>query len=308
MFKIVYAHVCNKDDKYNRMLHISFASVRLHMPEIQVTVLVDHETIEFMKLSNDCIFHDKNAEIIEVECPEKYNQTEKSRYIKTSIRERIEGDFMFIDSDTVICEDFSQYEIPCSVGMVADTHIYMNEQNTLVSKSSKYRYKNADIVFNSGFLMVKDDEQARKFFREWHEIWKNTETHINCLDQPPLFEANKKLQTVTEVDGTWNCMVSFFPACLQYLANAKIIHYFTVDMYSPYLLTEMNNLFRNIEDPFMQEIINDPKTAFKRSVIDNSILALSGKPFGNFLSELLFINEFIKYIKNIQKAKRNVRR
>ena len=88
MFTVVYVVV---DDEelffYNEMMK-SLTSLRMHMPEQRVCILVDDYTYNHLKEINAEAF--KLAEIVCVSVGEGYNQREKSRLLKLTLRERFQ--------------------------------------------------------------------------------------------------------------------------------------------------------------------------------------------------------------------------
>ncbi|MFX4681913.1 hypothetical protein ABTB34_20895, partial [Acinetobacter baumannii] len=84
----------------------------------RVIVLVDSETM--MGLNG---YRADVARIAEFQCvdvPGCYGKTERSRFIKTTIRKHVDGDFLFIDTDTVVCRELVPPD--CELGMVYDAN------------------------------------------------------------------------------------------------------------------------------------------------------------------------------------------
>ena len=86
--KIVYVVVSDDADFYLEQTLVSVYSLRLYNPETRVVLIVDDKT-------NDTLIG-KRAKILEyisdkvvVNIPAKYTKKERSRYLKTTIRQHI---------------------------------------------------------------------------------------------------------------------------------------------------------------------------------------------------------------------------
>ena len=100
--QIVYVLIANENNLYLEEFWVSIFSVRLIHSDINIKVLVDVDT-EKMIISRPKLMA-LISEMIVVPTPRGYNAKQRSRQIKTSIREIIKGPFLFIDTDTVVCK------------------------------------------------------------------------------------------------------------------------------------------------------------------------------------------------------------
>ena len=94
--KIVYTLVSDESDTYLEQALLSVYSLRLHNPQAIVELIVDQFTSKTIV--------DKRSEIrkfitdlITVDVPEDYTKVQKSRYLKTNLRQFVKGDYLFID-------------------------------------------------------------------------------------------------------------------------------------------------------------------------------------------------------------------
>ena len=72
-----------------------------------------------------------------VNVPEHYNKVQTSRYLKTSLRQTVEGDFLFIDSDTIITDSLADADsLTGNVMMVLDYHVSLQQRNSLAEQQS----------------------------------------------------------------------------------------------------------------------------------------------------------------------------
>jgi hypothetical protein len=114
----------------------------------------------------------------------------RSRFIKTQIRNVVEGDFLFLDADTVAVSRFD--------GLIeSDAPITAALDRSPVDPPGAFpKWVTPDFIrlgwrhptrfyLNSGVVFWKDCEQARALGRLWHEKWLVYTTSVdNPADQP----------------------------------------------------------------------------------------------------------------------------
>jgi hypothetical protein len=163
---------------------------------------------------------------------------ERSRWLKTSMRQHISGDFLFIDCDTIIACDLKNIsKIGIELGAVLDIHLPLqkrfkkNEEkkNIHLERDKKLGFTTAiDYYFNSGVILCKDTPANHKFFDLWHQLWKSSAEKGVLEDQPSFSQTNLTLNNqIKEINGVWNCQI--VKSGIRYVPFAKIIHYYNVD-------------------------------------------------------------------------------
>ena len=287
MFKIVYILISNGNDAYYNQLLISLRTLRARMKNIPVIVLSDIETKRNIESMDEAEIL-KLAQVHGVEIKGEYSKKEKSRYIKTSFRNILSGDLLFIDCDTAICEDFSSYYNEDALAMVDDENTCFSQHldREVIEKENKKLsfvidgYKN---YYNSGVIWVRDLPETRKFFKYWHMYWKKELQYGDCLDQPPLNYVNEKIMPlISKLPVIWNCQVSSSPSGVQYLSDAYIIHYYNFNS-GAYMLANREFVLNNMNSTVMQKIIENPRAAF----IDSTI-----SPHHNELGAFMYTKTF----------------
>ncbi|MBR4398486.1 MAG: hypothetical protein IKT05_04790, partial [Fibrobacter sp.] len=208
----------------------------------------------------------------EIQVPESYNNRDRSRFLKTTMFHYIDEDFLFIDGDTLVCEELKpDFGDDMSIGMVLDRHQKISEgsyQNFYEKRSKPLHWSAGyqDLHFNSGVIWVKKSSDAQKFFDEWHKLWKETlEKYAVVYDQTALNEVNVRLGgIVKEMDGTWNCQATRRSSFLKHLYNAKIMHY-----YASFGLTCFDLANKDVQRSILEKthdkldaILANPKIAF----------------------------------------------
>lgn len=276
MFKIVYTLISDTSDNYYEQLIISLISLRKHMPNSEVIVLVDSATKKSFTDKRNEIWN-MVTKVKEVDIPQHYSKQQRSRYLKTTVRRHITGDYLFIDTDTVICDDLSIIDKTVELGAVRDLHMTMSERESnweYEAKISKVGFESKfnDIHFNSGVLWVRDTQKTHEFYSMWHKLWREHTDIIN-QDQPGFNETNRRMNgVITEISGVWNCQIKNMDKAILYLADAKIIHYFGSSAYNG-LITYDLGVCGIIEKILTEEkgevlkVLENPKTAFSNVII-----------------------------------------
>ena len=249
--QIVYSVISTEKDFFLEELWVSVYSLRQFHPNDRVVVMTDAPTGERIKRrpSLDCLI----SEVMVIPMPEGYNNDCRAREIKTNIRNLIDGDFLFIDTDTVICQPLDEVDnLPVkNLAMVPEFHdsfkkhfcyefVYQDVIRIFCTDCSDSQY-----WFNSGCMFVRDNETTRKFFADWKKNWTYSAFEKNeNSDQRALLKTDHDYGYIIEtLPGVYNCQVA---VSIQYFFDAKIVHFwhmrakFTSDMnYSPFTNKEI---------------------------------------------------------------------
>lgn len=230
--KIAYVVVSDEKDIYLEQTLISIYSLCLYNPNVTIILVVDDIT--------DATINGKRSEILKfisekkvVNLSAKCDKLHRSRYLKTTLREHIEGDYLYLDSDTIITSSLNEIDkFDGEIGAVKNHHMNIKEfceakfVNDCAKKINWILTENDKEYYNSGVFYVKDTINTRRFYKEWNRTWKNSVEKGIPYDQPALGKANSICNyLIKELDGTWNCQI--LDNGLAFLFEAKIIHYFT---------------------------------------------------------------------------------
>lgn len=269
--KYVYILISNNNDLYYQQALISIYSLRTHTPNAHITVLCDNDTANSFKDDRDEI-KKYITELKIIQIPKNFNTAkQKSRWLKTSIREHIVGDILFIDCDTIITENIDTiFNLNIDLGAVYDLHTTLDTYplgNTIFERAKMlgYSLENESEYFNSGVLLIKDNERTYSFFKKWHNNWIDSCKQGLDFDQPTFAKTNIEAgHLIKPLDDTYNCQLKYGAKAL---GNAKIIHYFNFSQPNePYafmnnsLLEEMKG--KSLKDCIIFKYIQDPKSAF----------------------------------------------
>jgi len=281
--KIVYAIASKMDGLYFEQAYISMTSLRIYNPEAWVILVVDdfsNRVLENKLFSFDSLINEKK--VIEIINP-KLTTNQRSRWLKTSLREHIQGDFLFIDADTVICSKLDEIdEFESDMGAVPDFHVSLvsNPFSDLYlvpqCKTIKHVPYQEKFYFNSGVICVKDNEKTRNFYDRWHKDWKRGIIYGINYDQPTFNKTNHMFGSmIKELHGSWNCQLKF--GLPFYGGTIKILHY---------LIT-----FKGIENIHYMTNSNIYEHLANTGKIDDITINVIKNPLWNFISPVVIIGK-----------------
>ena len=165
-----------------------------------------------------------------MEVPSIYDLTQRSRYLKTRLRDIVDGDFLYLDVDTIICDSLDEIDnVEADLAAVADDNGTVKVKNKLAEtncvKAGFGKMRGAPF-YNGGVFLVRDTDPAHRFFDSWHDRWRQSLKNGIALDQPALCQANLDVGLpIKELPGEWNCQVCSAVGPY-YFKKAKVIHYY----------------------------------------------------------------------------------
>lgn len=232
----VYVIVCGKGDFVAEQAIISIHSLRMYNPDADIKIVTDRDSLNALTGERDRIRHYVD-EFITTDIPREFNQKQKSRFLKTSLRRLIKGDFLYLDVDTVITDNLSEIEDFTSDVAIAlnrhrewsidDPHPMVYEYKKITGRDIA-NLENITNFFNTGVIFSRDTRRAHIFFDRWHQIWLRDLSELSFYkDQVAGWQANYELGNVVDtLDPEYNCMFVFPADALKYFDSAKILHYF----------------------------------------------------------------------------------
>ena len=272
--KYVYVLTSSENDLYYEQFFISVTSLRFHNPEAFIVTLVDSKTKEGLT-GKRCGYESVVSQTVVITAPQEMSQKEVSRWIKTSMKKYVTGDFLYIDCDTVITGNL-HHDFPpdINVGAILDIHVPLNEHHLkeyFKGQDKKIGFSSFETGkrFNGGVIFCRDTPVGDEFFSKWHSLWLYSSKKGVHQDMPPLNQANYEMgEVITELNGTWNCQVTHNG--LPFLADAKIIHCFASSIWlfnCPFLPSSVPVLTSVKEtgliSSYLMELLKNPKAAFE---------------------------------------------
>lgn len=229
--KIVYVVASVDEDVYMEQAIVSAWSVRHYNPDCRIEMVCDQDTYTTCMFGIRAQYRSLFDEIHVREFKSDQCMKERSRWMKTTLREIIKGDYLYLDTDTVVCADLSYIDdFGFDLGMVLDCNCEFS--HTLVYDwvvPTMQRIYGMDvskerIYYNSGVAFVRDSQLAREFYKYWNEQWVYSLRQFGIMqDQQPLLKTNHDMgYVVTEMSGDLNCLVV---ESIQYLHTAHIVHF-----------------------------------------------------------------------------------
>ena len=282
--KLVYILTSTNDDYYAEETMLSMYSARFHNPDAVICLLVDDETRKGLTGTRSKIWKHVD-EVHEISVSPSYTNKQKSRILKTSVRNEIEGPMLFIDSDTIVCGDLSSLDsLEMEIGAVLDMHTPVSNwsPDTLATINGRLAKLGGAITpdvpfFNSGVIYLKDTELTRSFYKTWQSYYLQSMKQGLNTDQPGLYMTNLKYNAIREMPAAYNCQI-----IKQVYAFPRIIHYFSTQVSSnasfavriPLLNDELLKRVKE-EDEIpedIQNLIRDPQKLLDAPLIEYSDL------------------------------------
>ena len=214
--KLVYVLTCSQEGSYIEQALMSIWSARYHNPDAHIVLLTDDRTDGLLVGARGGLTDYISEKIVvpfeDADASMKY----RSRWIKTSVRKLVDGDFLFIDCDTVICRSLEGVDaFDCDLGAVWESHLKVDDycvrlRNEAVKSN---QIIGVDLIaegeyFSSGVLFVKDNPVTHRFYDLWHKYWEEGAGMGLSIDQPSMAKANRDMgHIIRRIPDTYNCIV-----------------------------------------------------------------------------------------------------
>lgn len=227
--KVVYVLVSDKADHYTEMAMMSIFCTRRYSPLTTIELIVDKQTFNNLKGFRATIID--SVDKINIVDVQGENNAFTSRIIKTQLRKFIDGDYLYIDIDALPVADLSSvFDIDADIAMSHDMNlppekfVFQSYEKEIFDKTgwplpSKY--------FNSGVMLVRDNQRTHDFFENWHALWSESSKLGLHKDQPAMHEAiRRESLSVYTLPPEYNVML-----VLQKGTGAKspiVYHYSTI--------------------------------------------------------------------------------
>lgn len=230
--KIVYVVASLDKDIYMEQAIVSAWSARYYNPDCQIEMVCDQDTFATLESGIRAQYKNLFNKIHKRRFLPEQDMKERSRWMKTSVRDIVHGDYLYLDTDTVVCADLSYVDdFDFEIGMVLDCNCQFRSgvaYEWVVPKMKEmYNMDVSDEVqyYNSGVMFVRDCQNTHEFCQHWNELWKYSfRSFDDKRDQQPLMKANKDMNyLIKELSGDLNCQVAL---SIQYLHTAHVVHFF----------------------------------------------------------------------------------
>jgi hypothetical protein len=231
--KVCYVVTCSEWDMYTKMLYISASAVRRLYPAAQVVLVTDTAGASFARRKDYPLFG-LLTEVMEASDAIGSDPLVRSRYLKTSLRQRVNGDFLFLDADTLPIRPFEQI-LQLGGAMAAADDRNRDYPYPHVPPHIKPHYRSlgwrldVDRYYNTGVLLFRDTSECHKLCDEWHRRWRHSAEQGVYYDQPAYNSAVNELGiSVSTLQTRFNAMVDADPALAK---GAAILHFYAKARY-----------------------------------------------------------------------------
>lgn len=274
--KILYVLVSSESDFYYEQALISMMSAKYQMPNCTISLLTEQETDNGLKGSRSLI-NEYISEKKVIDLDSSLSPMQKSRWLKTSMRELVKGDFLYVDVDTVFAAPIDETILTTDIMGVPDGNCTLKKHPMkwfIEDNLKKVHFENTlDYHINSGVLFFKDTPIGHKFAQRWHERW------IECCKKEIFIDQTALHQTIVDsgkkIGLLPDCMNAQFGRNINTLANGIILHYYSSwnnnSSYTPaykFLKQDWLNRFRaNSTSNEFKKLIYNPKSAFDTSTL-----------------------------------------
>ena len=212
--KYLFVLTSSPKDFFCEQTLVAIASLRVHNPNAFVTLLTDDKTAETLT-GPRAVLKDAVDELKVLTLDEKFTPMLRSRYLKTVMRNVVDGDFLYMDSDIAIVDDLSiPDEWRGGIYAVLDFHTNLSKainRKKVLNNAKMMGFSPIlnDEIFNGGVMFAADTQEAREFFKTWHELWLYCVSKNFPYDMASLAETNYKFGYITKkMDGGWNCQLA----------------------------------------------------------------------------------------------------
>lgn len=269
--KFVYVLISKEKDYFPEQTYVSMYSLKKNNPDAHITLVSDVETLNSLE-GNRGRLKELVDEFISAPLPEGLTPVQKNRFLKTSVRQLVDGTFLYLDNDTVITGDLSDLEkLECDFGGILDHHVELDvrthKQLQKYLKTTGKKFWGYNKFFNGGVFFVKDTHQTRQLFETWHTLWNEERTRYGInIDQASYAQANViNGCMIEEISGVYNCQLPT-PGALNYLFDAKIVHYYANSPFASQFPLCKESVLQKIREqginPEIEEIVNYPQASY----------------------------------------------
>ena len=214
--KLVYVLTCSEKGTYIEQALMSIWSARYHNPNAHIVLLTDDVTDHLLVGARGELTNYITEKIVIPFDDGNLSMVYRSRWIKTSVRQIITGNFLFIDCDTVVCKSLIEIDsFDCDIGAVWESHLMVDDFCDDLKESAFNANQQIGLdlgsekeYFSSGVLFVKDKPQTHQLYSLWHQFWLEGLKKGLSIDQPSLAKSNREMGYIIQrIPDFYNCIL-----------------------------------------------------------------------------------------------------
>lgn len=234
----VYVVSAPKDGYFAEMAAVSVASLRHCEPNAKISIVIDGNSAESPGIA---VLKRMADDIVKVS-PASSDPLFRSRFLKTGIRNMIDGDLLYLDCDTFVLRPLHKvWECDADVAAAPDINISGNSYTLTDNQKRDFDLLGWAMprgqYLNSGVIYMKDNESVRNLSTTLREEWRKFYTALGKYNDQPAFNfavrsnssfsiGNKGAITVKVLPTGWNAQISMNQALGR---NASVVHMFSGD-------------------------------------------------------------------------------
>ena len=221
--------ITGTNERYAAMAAISVASLRAVHPHARIDVHVwpePDDTRAWRRLRA------QSTRVTVEEVPDGMEARGASRWLKTLLRQRVDGPCVFLDGDTLIVRPLDPVGAVAEagrLGAVRDRHRAAPRPAWPQWTGRLYRDCGwpapPRLYLNSGVVAWPDTAAARALSADWHARWKLSRQRGVNLDQP-AFNAAIDAWRGSEIDVLTDQFNALIDADPRLAAGAHVLHFF----------------------------------------------------------------------------------
>lgn len=273
--QLLYVLVSTPADVYLEQAFVSVSSARLRNPGARIVLLTDRATADGLA-GRGVIgesFREMFDQMVVEDLDPGMSAMQRSRLLKTGMRKYVQGDFLYIDADTVVAWPLQDIDkVKAQLAACRDLHSPFAQhphRGAILSMCRKIGFDAGNVreYFNSGVMLVRDTPGTHAFFEQWQKNYEASFAAGIRPDQMSLAQTNAK-GLIKLLPDAWNCEVQ---NGVRYLGSAYIWHYMVTNVGSGpqdslYLLNREDTLLAVREEggitAQVKAVIEDPFTGY----------------------------------------------
>lgn len=230
---VCYVLITDGRGPYAAMTYLSASCLRLVSPSIQIYLFTDPDSIRHLE-ANDQPLLEACDRVQIIDIPAGFDPTRANRYIKTKLRELMDGRILYLDSDTLPVRPLDDLfletaDFAACIDQTSLTHALEVKEKVLPDgvepiyerfgwKAPPRRY------YNGGVLFSNDTAAARDFYSLWHRRWMGCQDEGLPLDQPSLNSSiNESAMKVKTLGHEYNAISK---PRIRLNVDVRLYHYF----------------------------------------------------------------------------------
>lgn len=221
--------ITGTNERYAAMAAVSVASLRNVHPHARIDV---HAWPEPAKTRVWEMLRAQATRVTVDEVPDGMDARGASRWLKTTLRQRTDGPYVFLDGDTLVVRPLDSLSGAAEAGRLAA----VRDRNRAAPRPGWPHWTGAlyrgcgwptppKLYLNSGVVAWPDTEAARELSADWHARWKLSRQRGVNVDQP-AFNAAVDARPIDEFEVLPDRFNALIDADPRLAAGAHVLHFF----------------------------------------------------------------------------------